>query len=123
MFTLYNKATGGTDFCFSNKQLIETIGNTMGDDYRNEIQELFDYLAELESDIAELEKDYTELDDEYQEIRRKNSCMFTVEDVNKAIEKERQHVTTEWKNHYKALENKYKALEESRTIRVIKKGE
>lgn len=54
------------------------------------------------------------LKEEYKKLQNKQYELFTLEEVNEQVLKERERVSKEW-------ENKYKALEESRTIRVIKK--
>ena len=121
MTTVYNKATGKTELIFTDKHLVDLIRETMGDDIADEVQGACDSIADLEKELAiddeEFYKLTNELDglkEEYKKLQNKQYELFTLEEVNEQVLKERERVSTEWKN-------KYKALEESRTIRVIKK--
>jgi len=121
MTTVYNKATGKTELIFTDKHLVDLIRETMGDDIAEEVQGLCELCIELENDFEESEKEYIDLDNqldglkqEYKKLQNKQYELFTLEEVNEQVLKERERVSKEW-------ENKYKALEESRTIRVIKK--
>lgn len=121
MTTVYNKATGKTELIFSDKHLVDLIRETMGDDIANEVQGDCDYIADLETELAMDEQEFykltNEIDglkEEYKKLQNKQYELFTLEEVNEQVLKEHERVSTEWKN-------KYKALEESRTIKVIKK--
>ena len=121
MTSVYNKATGKTELIFTDKHLVDLIRETMGDDIADEVQGACDSIADLETELAiddeEFYKLTNELDglkEEYKKLQNKQYELFTLEEVNEQVLKERERVSKEWKN-------KYKALEESRTIRVIKK--
>lgn len=121
MTTVYNKATGKTELIFTDKHLVDLIRETMGDDIADKVQGACDCIADLETELAMDEQEFykltNEIDglkEEYKKLQNKQYELFTLEEVNEQVLKEHERVSTEWKN-------KYKALEESRTIRVIKK--